>query len=374
MEGVEDIPGAALSEGIEWELGALSRVPRRGRARAEDARRRRAGAARRGARLRDGGARRQERTGHLRRHRCDGRHRARGHRSRRARLLDEPHDRAHGDRRRTRARHVRGRRRAVRHRRACSASSAPACSSSRRPARSAKTSPRPSARWRGCASCPRRSSGRSSFALTQNDHDPESWQLMLELCAEAAAEGAQVRPQVAGRPVSLLLGLQTFHPFAYCPSWAPIGGASLAEKVAAMRDPALRAKLLAEVDAAIAPMRQFLDPERAFPIGAVPDYEPARDEQRRRCSPARRVDPRWRCSTTRCSATTASRSCCGRCSTTRTSRSTRCARCSCTRRARGVSATAARTAAPPATRARRRSCSRTGRVTARTTACRSSGS
>ena len=44
-------------------------------------------------------------------------------------------------------------------------------------------------------------------------------------------------------PVSLLLGLQTFHPFAYCPSWAPIGGASLAEKVAAMRDPALRAQV-----------------------------------------------------------------------------------------------------------------------------------
>src|SRR5437588_5621004 len=60
-----------------------------------------------------------------------------------------------------------------------------------------------------------------SFALTQNDHDPESWRLMLELCAQAATEGAQVRPQVAGRPVSLLLGLQTFHPFAYCASLAP---------------------------------------------------------------------------------------------------------------------------------------------------------
>jgi N-acyl-D-aspartate/D-glutamate deacylase len=117
-----------------------------------------------------------------------------------------------------------------------------------------------------------------SFALTQNDHDPDSWRLMLELCAEARAEGASVRPQVAGRPVSLLLGLQTFHPFAYCPSWAPIGGASLSEKVAAMRDPALRAKLLAEVDAAIEPMRQFLDPERAFPMGVDPDYEPARDD------------------------------------------------------------------------------------------------
>src|SRR5450631_3506042 len=88
-----------------------------------------------------------------------------------------------------------------------------------------------------------------TFALTQNDHDPESWKLMLELCAQATAEGAQVRPQVAGRPVSLLLGLQTFHPFAYCPSLAPIGAAALGDKVAAMRDPALRAKLLAEVDA-----------------------------------------------------------------------------------------------------------------------------
>jgi N-acyl-D-aspartate/D-glutamate deacylase len=115
-----------------------------------------------------------------------------------------------------------------------------------------------------------------TFALTQNDHDPDSWSRMLDLCADAAADGAQVTPQVAGRPVTLLLGLQTFHPFAYCPSWAPIGAAPLAEKVTAMRDPEMRRRLLAEVDAAIAPMRQFLDPERAFPFGDLPDYEPAR--------------------------------------------------------------------------------------------------
>ncbi|MET1003713.1 MAG: amidohydrolase family protein [Acidimicrobiia bacterium] len=117
-----------------------------------------------------------------------------------------------------------------------------------------------------------------TFALTQNDHDPDAWYRMLELCAEARAEGANVRPQVAGRPVTLLLGLQTFHPFAYCPSWAPIGAAPLPEKVAAMRDPELRRRLLGEVDDAIAAMRQFLDPERAFPMGAFPDYEPGRDD------------------------------------------------------------------------------------------------
>jgi N-acyl-D-aspartate/D-glutamate deacylase len=117
-----------------------------------------------------------------------------------------------------------------------------------------------------------------SFALTQNDHDPVSWRRMLELCSAAAAEGAPVRPQVAGRPVSLLLGLQTFHPFAYCPSWRMLSGTSIAERVEAMRDPALREKLLAEVDDAIAPMREFLEPERSFPMGAQPDYEPARSD------------------------------------------------------------------------------------------------
>jgi N-acyl-D-aspartate/D-glutamate deacylase len=101
---------------------------------------------------------------------------------------------------------------------------------------------------------------------------------MLELCAEARAEGASVRPQVAGRPVTLLLGLQTFQPFAYCPSWGlTLHRLTPAEKAARMRDPDLRARLLSEVDAAIAPMRQFLDPERAFPMSAYPNYEPGRE-------------------------------------------------------------------------------------------------
>src|SRR4029079_10272786 len=71
-----------------------------------------------------------------------------------------------------------------------------------------------------------------TFALTQNDHDPDAWRRMLELAAEALEEGARVRPQVAGRPVTLLLGLQTFHLFSYCPSYGAIGMLPLAERVA----------------------------------------------------------------------------------------------------------------------------------------------
>jgi N-acyl-D-aspartate/D-glutamate deacylase len=117
-----------------------------------------------------------------------------------------------------------------------------------------------------------------TFALTQNDHDPDAWRRMLDLAAEAIDEGARVRPQVAGRPVTLLLGLQTFHLFSYCPSYGSIGMLPLAERVARLRDPELRRALLAEVRDGDKGILQFVDPERVFPLGADPNYEPAKDD------------------------------------------------------------------------------------------------
>jgi N-acyl-D-aspartate/D-glutamate deacylase len=114
-----------------------------------------------------------------------------------------------------------------------------------------------------------------SFALTQNDHDPDAWRRMLDLSADAAAGGASVHPQVAGRPVNLLLGLQTFHPFAYCASWGPIGILPLEERVVRMRDPEVRRTLVAEAREPDEIMRQFLDPARAFPLTDPPEYEPS---------------------------------------------------------------------------------------------------
>ncbi|MFM7060115.1 MAG: N-acyl-D-amino-acid deacylase family protein [Actinomycetes bacterium] len=113
-----------------------------------------------------------------------------------------------------------------------------------------------------------------SFAMTQNDHDPGAYRRMLDLATDAARAGAAVHPQVAGRPVNLLLGLQTFHPFAYCPSWGPIGILPLAERVVRMRDPEVRRVLVAEAREPDEVMRQFLDPARAFPLTDPPDYEP----------------------------------------------------------------------------------------------------
>jgi hypothetical protein len=91
---------------------------------------------------------------------------------------------------------------------------------------------------------------------------------MLTLAGDAVAEGARVRPQVAGRPVTLLLGLQTFHPFAYCPSWGPVGILpTIGERIVAMRDPETRRRLVAEAQTPDPAMVQFLDPAKAFPLG-----------------------------------------------------------------------------------------------------------
>ncbi len=116
-----------------------------------------------------------------------------------------------------------------------------------------------------------------TFALNQNNNDPEAWRRMLDLAAAAAAEGARVRPQVHGRTVSLLLGLQTFHPFNFCPTWASIGLLPWRERAARMRDePDLRARLIGEARALEDDpiVSGFMHPSRIFVLGDPPDYEP----------------------------------------------------------------------------------------------------
>ncbi|HEY8216877.1 MAG TPA: amidohydrolase family protein [Acidimicrobiia bacterium] len=125
-----------------------------------------------------------------------------------------------------------------------------------------------------------RETGRPvTFALLQHDFDPDQWKKMLDLATEVFDEGVPIRPQIAGRPLGLLLGLQTFHPLSRRPSYAPLLDLPLDEKVVAMRDPDLRARLLAERpddDDRMAFIGLGLD--RIFKLGEPPDYEPARDE------------------------------------------------------------------------------------------------
>ncbi len=89
-------------------------------------------------------------------------------------------------------------------------------------------------------------SGRPlSVSLAQSHQQPEAWRGLLGQIALASAEGLPIRAQVAPRPVGLLLGLQSsFHPFSGNPVFAEVAGRPLEEQVRALRDPAFRDRLL----------------------------------------------------------------------------------------------------------------------------------
>ena len=93
-----------------------------------------------------------------------------------------------------------------------------------------------------------KASGRPlSFSVNQQGVDPDKWRYMLSFIEAANRDGATIRAQVACRPVGVLLGLDlSLNPFVSYPSFRPLSDLPLAEKVRALRDPALRARLLAE--------------------------------------------------------------------------------------------------------------------------------
>ncbi len=115
-----------------------------------------------------------------------------------------------------------------------------------------------------------RSSGRPvSFGLTQTVAGAGLHRQVLELVAEANADGARIHPQTTVRSVGVLFGLAHHSPYGGCPAWRALGELSFDERLAAIRDPEQRAVLVAEADGG----EGGIDPALLFPLDAVPaDY------------------------------------------------------------------------------------------------------
>jgi N-acyl-D-aspartate/D-glutamate deacylase len=127
-----------------------------------------------------------------------------------------------------------------------------------------------------------------SISLMQRDMEPDQWRRILARVEAADARGVPMRVQVAPRAIGVLLGLEaTFHPFMGFPSYKAIAHLPLAERVAAMRDPAFKARLLTEQSEKVAgdgskipPLADLLLARiemvalRLFRLGVRPSYEP----------------------------------------------------------------------------------------------------
>ncbi len=88
---------------------------------------------------------------------------------------------------------------------------------------------------------------RMSVSLIQRNRDTEQWRKIMRRAEAATAAGFPIKLQVGARGIGVLLGLQaTFHPFMGHPSYKAISHLPLAEQVAELSKPEVRARLLAE--------------------------------------------------------------------------------------------------------------------------------
>jgi N-acyl-D-amino-acid deacylase len=132
-----------------------------------------------------------------------------------------------------------------------------------------------------------RESGRPvTFTVAQLFEDPTHWRAVLDAAAVANERGAELRPQVIPRSVTVMSSLDTYHLFMKRPTYRKIADLPLAERVAEMRRPEVREAILAEESVAEGP-RDFaalivelfqVAMPIMFPIRDPVDYEPDLDE------------------------------------------------------------------------------------------------
>jgi N-acyl-D-aspartate/D-glutamate deacylase len=133
-----------------------------------------------------------------------------------------------------------------------------------------------------------------SYSLFQASFDKDDWKEMLAITAAANEDGPRVTAQVFARPVGVLLGLDaSYHPFSAHPAYLKIADLPLAERVAEMRKPEVRAAILADTPEPrgmvfFSVARAF---EKIYPLGRSPNYEPDPSQSVAAQARARGVSP-----------------------------------------------------------------------------------
>jgi len=138
-----------------------------------------------------------------------------------------------------------------------------------------------------------------TWLMLQNLVEPDEWKELMRRSQEAQDAGHRVIPQVAGRPFGILIGLSTKHRFKDMPSFAPLLSMTFAEQAAAMGDVDLKARLIQESQASMQLLRatqplaaQVVDGfDRQYLLGDPVDYEPTPDRAIAALAAAHGVEP-----------------------------------------------------------------------------------
>jgi N-acyl-D-aspartate/D-glutamate deacylase len=139
-----------------------------------------------------------------------------------------------------------------------------------------------------------------SFGMIQVDAAPDLWREQLDISAAAHAAGSELYPQIAARPFGMLFGFPGHHAFTHRPTFrrlkAECSRQELAQRLA---EPAVKAAILAENDLPPDPKLLFdnmfalvqYSLGRIYALGDPPDYEPTPDLSVEKIAADRGEDP-----------------------------------------------------------------------------------
>jgi N-acyl-D-aspartate/D-glutamate deacylase len=134
-----------------------------------------------------------------------------------------------------------------------------------------------------------------SVNLNQSDDGPHIWREVLGLLEQADRDGLSIIAQVAGRSIGMMMCLESsFHPLMFHPAHGEVAHLPFAERLRALREPARRERLVHEIPADDGFFEKVVLAKvgKYYPVtDADVDYEPSPDRSVAAISTRRRVPP-----------------------------------------------------------------------------------
>ena len=122
-----------------------------------------------------------------------------------------------------------------------------------------------------------------TYLLLQYATMPNTWKQALDFSSEILAKGGYLRPQIAARPFGMMIGWSGYHPFTKRPTFIELASSlSLSDLKKELAKPDVRARILSETDAPVDATVQFdglgprlgMIPHLIYAMGDNVDYEP----------------------------------------------------------------------------------------------------
>ena len=133
-----------------------------------------------------------------------------------------------------------------------------------------------------------------TFTLAIGNAGPATFEDALRMVEKANSNGGDITAQIFPRPIGLVLGLElSGNPFVLYPAYREIAELPLAQRVAEMRKPEVRQRILTDTAAADGHPLMFASQawDYMFPLGTPPNYEPSPEDSIAARAAARGVSP-----------------------------------------------------------------------------------